>query len=92
MLSDLRESGSIEQDADVVMFVHRPEYYGIPQDEDGHPTEGMAEVIVGKQRNGPTGTAKVAFVSEYARFENLEFRYDDAPQYLPPGGNDEAPF
>jgi replicative DNA helicase len=83
---------SIEQDADVVMFVHRPEYYGIPQDEDGHPTEGMAEVIVGKQRNGPTGTAKVAFVSEYARFENLEFRYDDAPQYLPPGGNDEAPF
>jgi replicative DNA helicase len=92
MLSDLRESGSIEQDADVVMFVHRPEYYGIPQDEDGHPTEGMAEVIVGKQRNGPTGTAKIAFVSEYARFENLEFRYDDAPQYLPPGGNDESPF
>jgi replicative DNA helicase len=92
MLSDLRESGSIEQDADVVMFVHRPEYYGIPQDEDGHPTEGMAEVIIGKQRNGPTGTAKVAFVSEYARFENLEFRYDDAPQYLPPGGGDEAPF
>jgi len=91
MLSDLRESGSIEQDADVVMFIHRPEYYGITVDEDGMPTEGTAEIIIGKQRNGPTGIAKVAFVKEYARFENLAFQYDNAPQYLPPAG-EEAPF
>lgn len=92
MLSDLRESGSIEQDADVVMFVHRPEYYGITVDEDGMPTEGTAEVIIGKQRNGPTGIAKIAFVKEFARFENLAFQYDNAPQYLPPAGGEEAPF
>jgi replicative DNA helicase len=91
MLSDLRESGSIEQDADVVMFVHRPEYYGITVDEEGMPTEGTAEIIIGKQRNGPTGTAKLAFVKEFARFENLAFQYDNAPQYLPPS-NEEAPF
>jgi len=90
MLSDLRESGSIEQDADVVMFVHRPEYYGIAVDEDGHPTEGVAEVIIGKQRNGPTGTVKSAFVREYARFENLAYHFDNAPQFLPPG--EEEPF
>ncbi len=70
-LSDLRESGSIEQDADVVMFLNRPEYYGIEKDENGESLEGVAEVIVGKQRNGPTGMVKLAFVKEYARFENL---------------------
>jgi replicative DNA helicase len=70
-LSDLRESGSIEQDADVVMFLNRPEYYGIERDENGESLEGVAEVIVGKQRNGPTGMIKLAFVKEYARFENL---------------------
>ncbi len=93
MLSDLRESGSIEQDADVVMFVHRPEYYGITVDtEDNMPTAGIAELIIGKQRNGPTGTVKTAFVKEYARFENLAIQYDNAPQYLPPSNPDEAPF
>jgi replicative DNA helicase len=70
-LSDLRESGSIEQDADVVIFLNRPEYYGIEKDENGQSLEGVAEVIVGKQRNGPTGTVQLAFVKEYARFENL---------------------
>src|SRR3972149_6350811 len=70
-LSDLRESRSIEQDADVVMFLNRPEYYGMEKDENGEPWEGVAEVIVGKQRNGPTGMVKLAFVKEYARFENL---------------------
>mgnify|MGYP005840530463 FL=1 len=70
-LSDLRESGSIEQDADVVMFLNRPEYYGIEKDENGESLEGVAEVIIGKQRNGPTGTVKLAFIKEYARFENL---------------------
>lgn len=70
-LSDLRESGSIEQDADVVMFLNRPEYYGMEKDENGESLEGVAEVIIGKQRNGPTGMVKLAFVKEYARFENL---------------------
>ena len=70
-LSDLRESGSIEQDADVVIFLNRPEYYGIEKDEHGESTEGVTEVIIGKQRNGPTGMIKLAFIKEYARFENL---------------------
>ena len=71
-LSDLRESGSIEQDADVVLFLNRPEYYGIKTfPDDATPTEGVAEIIVGKQRNGPTGDVRLAFIKEYARFENL---------------------
>ncbi len=71
-LSDLRESGSIEQDADVVLFLNRPEYYGIKNFmDDGTSTEGVAEVIIGKQRNGPTGDIRLAFIKEYARFENL---------------------
>jgi replicative DNA helicase len=65
-LSDLRESGAIEQDADVVMFVFREEYYK-PDDPD---LQGVAELIIAKQRNGPTGTAKLAFVRKFARFEN----------------------
>jgi replicative DNA helicase len=70
-LSDLRESGSIEQDADVVIFLNRPEYYGIMKDENGNSNEGVAEIIIGKQRNGPVGTVKLAFIKDYARFENL---------------------
>lgn len=70
-LSDLRESGSIEQDADVVVFLNRPEYYNIKVDAEGNSMEGVAEVIVGKQRNGPTGEIRLAFIKEYARFENL---------------------
>lgn len=84
MLSDLRESGSLEQDADVVMFVHRPEYYGITVDEDGNSTLGIAEVIIGKQRNGPTGITRLAFLREVASFENLVLHRDQqqAPRYL----------
>ena len=70
-LSDLRESGSIEQDADVVIFLNRPEFYGIKQFTNGSSTEGIAEVIIGKQRNGPTGEIQMAFIKDYARFENL---------------------
>ena len=65
-LSDLRESGAIEQDADIVMFIFRPEVYF-----DDAP-EGIAEIIIGKQRNGPVGTFQLAFVKQYTRFENLE--------------------
>jgi replicative DNA helicase len=68
-LADLRESGAIEQDADVVIFVHRPEMYGI-KEEGGESTEGVAEIIVGKQRNGPVDTAKMTFIKTYARFES----------------------
>ena len=70
-LSDLRESGALEQDADVVMFIFREEQY---RDADGQPNqeaEGTAEIIIGKQRNGPVGTAKLAFIKEHTRFENL---------------------
>ncbi len=72
MLSDLRESGSIEQDADVVAFIHRESYYN--RDENGQPdpeTEGKAEIIIAKQRNGPTGTVHLAYMSKCTRFENL---------------------
>jgi replicative DNA helicase len=65
MMSDLRESGSIEQDADVVAFIYREDYYK-PSDENA----GMAELILSKQRNGPTGTVKLAFLKEFTRFEN----------------------
>jgi len=88
-LSDLRESGSIEQDADVVIFLHRPEKYGITMDDAGQSTEGIAEIIIGKQRNGPLGTAVAAFVKEYARFENLTTYYDGAGGY---GNEPEDPF
>lgn len=77
MLSDLRESGSIEQDADVVLFLYRPEAYGITTDTDGSSTEGVGEVIIAKQRNGPTGTARVRFIKDYARYDNLDVFYSE---------------
>jgi replicative DNA helicase len=71
-LSDLRESGALEQDADVVVFIYREEEYNQTPDN-----RGIAELIIGKQRNGPTGTIKMAFIKEYTRFENLEWRHDE---------------
>jgi replicative DNA helicase len=73
-LSDLRESGALEQDADVVIFIFRPEYYH-PDDES---LKGLAEISVAKQRNGPTGNANLAFIREYARFAELEFAAPEA--------------
>lgn len=71
-LSDLRESGAIEQDADLVSFIYRPEYYDIHSDEMDQSLDGVAEIIVAKHRNGPTDTIKLKFVKEYTRFENLD--------------------
>lgn len=72
MLSDLRESGSIEQDADMVLFLYRPEYYGLDVDEDNNPTQGVGEVIIAKHRNGETGRVRLKFVGKYVKFEDLE--------------------
>lgn len=76
-LSDLRESGAIEQDADMVCFIHRPEYYKILEDEKGNSLIGMAEIIIAKHRNGATGDVTLRFKSEFARFQNVgdEFNY-----------------
>lgn len=107
-LSDLRESGSIEQDADIVMFLYRPEYYKITVDEEGMPTQGMAEVIIAKHRNGSLENVKLKFIGKYTKFADY-----DSPEGLTPmssitresrlntfrdeppaprGGDDETPF
>jgi replicative DNA helicase len=70
-LSDLRESGALEQDADVVVFIYREEEYNETPEN-----KGLADLIISKQRNGPTGVVRVAFIKEYTRFENLEWRQD----------------
>ena len=69
-LSDLRESGALEQDADVVMFIYREDLY-TDKSQPPADSQGVAELIIGKQRNGPTGVVKLAFIREFTRFENL---------------------
>ena len=107
-LSDLRESGSIEQDADIVMFLYRPEYYKITVDEDNMPTQGMAEVIIAKHRNGSLDTVKLKFIGKYTKFADYdapegftpmssitrESRMNQAPppSLPPPGADEDAPF
>ena len=78
MMSDIRESGSIEQDADIVAFLYRDDYY----DQESEKKD-IIEIIIAKQRNGPVGTVELAFVKEYNKFVNLERRYDE--QNIPPG-------
>jgi replicative DNA helicase len=78
VLSDLRESGAIEQDADIVGFIYRPDYYGFLEDENGNPNNGVGEIIIAKHRNGATDRVRLRFVQEYARFENIE-SFDSNP-------------
>jgi len=85
MLSDLRESGSIEQDADVIMMIYRDDYY----DRENSDAKGIAEIIVGKQRNGPTGVAKLAWLSQYGQFANLAA--ESLAQFSQPPKEDKYP-
>jgi replicative DNA helicase len=88
-LSDLRESGSIEQDADMVMFLYRPEYYGITEDESGMPTQGTGEVIIAKHRNGSLENVQLKFIGQYTKFCDLDMNYGGTATYgntFPSGG------
>ena len=83
-LSDLRESGAIEQDSDLVMFLYRPEYYLGPEDKDGNNIEGQSELIIAKQRNGPTGTVPLYFNKAYTRFDSVAHAGAAAAAHDPP--------
>lgn len=83
-LSDLRESGAIEQDADMVMFIYRPEYYNILNDEDGNSTQGLGELIIAKHRNGSTEDVRIKFENHLAKFSNWEYNA------LPVGSEDQV--
>jgi replicative DNA helicase len=76
VLSDLRESGSIEQDADMVQFIYRPSYYGLTEDGNGNPTQGMATIIIAKHRNGSVGDVQLQFVDHLAKFKDFEENND----------------
>lgn len=76
VLSDLRESGAIEQDADIVAFIYRAEYYGLIEDELG-PTQGKGDIIIAKHRNGKTGRVRLKFIGEYAKFDNDDGNIDN---------------
>ncbi len=89
ILSDLRESGAIEQDADLVLFLFRPEYYRIDEDEEGNTTKGFAEVSIAKHRNGALKDIPLKFVAQYARFEDAEtsdYFPEDGTEYDYPNG------
>lgn len=75
ILSDLRESGSIEQDADMVLFIYRPEYYRMDEDSYGAPTEGVAEISIAKNRNGATKDVRLKFIGRFAKFADMEIDY-----------------
>lgn len=107
-LSDLRESGSIEQDADIVMFLYRPEYYKITEWEDGTPSQGGAEVVIAKHRNGSLENVKLKFIGKFTKFADYDSPEGFTPMSnitresrlntfredppAPRGGDDETPF
>lgn len=76
-LSDLRESGSIEQDADMVQFIHRPDYYGLQEDAEGNSTKGLATIIIAKHRNGSVGDVQLKFIDHLAKFQDMERGMND---------------
>src|SRR5690606_28324253 len=81
MLSDLREPGSIEQDADMVLCSYRREYYGLTEDVEGRPTAGVGEVIIGKHRNGETGIVPLRLIGKYVKFVDLEEDFGGADSF-----------
>jgi len=92
-LSDLRESGSIEQDADMVMFLYRPEYYGITQGEDGAPLNGTAEVIIAKHRNGKLDTVQLKFIGKFTKFADLDVLTNESyGSSFPSSGNTDSGY
>lgn len=90
-LSDLRESGAIEQDADMVMFIYRPEYYGIDTDEEGNSNQGVGEIIIAKHRNGALDTVRLKFVSHLAKFTNDDYIESISSGEMPIGSEFGAP-
>jgi replicative DNA helicase len=91
-LSDLRESGAIEQDADLVLFIYRPEYYKIMEDEEGNSTEGKAQIIIAKHRNGATDEVWLQFISRFARFQDVAgLGFSGMDNSLSPNTNFEQP-
>ena len=90
MLSDLRESGSIEQDADMVLFIYRPEYYGFDVDEEGNNTKGTAEIIIAKHRNGAVGSVKLKYIGEFVKFADMDANdYGSFPKSNPLGPSND---
>ncbi len=85
-LSDLRESGAIEQDADIVIFIHRPERFGLTEDSQGRSTIGIADIIIAKHRNGAVGDIQLRFKSEQAKFTELDFDFAEAIYDIPEAG------
>ena len=85
-LSDLRESGSIEQDADMVMFLYRPEYYGLDTDESGMPLQGLGEVIIAKHRNGSLDTVNLKFIGKFTKFTDWDGDQGDGFGGFPTSG------
>lgn len=98
MLSDLRESGSIEQDADLVTFIYRPEYYGVTQDEEGNDNTGLTEIIIRKHRNGSPGTINLKFIKHFGKFADWGYSdfgadtFTDQSVTLGSKMNDMSPF
>ncbi|GBE30872.1 replicative DNA helicase [bacterium BMS3Bbin04] len=91
ILSDLRDSGAIEQDADVVMFVYRQAYYDRLENKPEEELDNTSQIIIGKQRNGPTGVAELTFLPDYATFTEKEDIFSDADVPVETG-DQETPF